>query len=63
MADETLTGYGVNISVGRVLGEQDRRGGGQLLDGIESTQSKANKHESQGGDRDCCGCPTHKYRV
>lgn len=35
----------------------------ELLDGIEWAPSKANKHESQGGDRDCCGCPTHKYRV
>ncbi len=39
------------------------KGKKELLDGIEWAPRKANKHESQGGDRDCCGCPTHKYTV
>lgn len=61
VADETPSGDGVNVSVENVSGEWYRKK--ELLDGIESAQSKANKHESRGGDRDCCGCPTHKYRV
>lgn len=29
---------------------------------IRTVWSEANKHEAQGSDRVCCGCPTHKCR-
>lgn len=29
---------------------------------IRTVWREAHKHEAQGGDRVCCGCPTHKYR-
>lgn len=35
---------------------------GAALRKIRTVWSEANKHEAQGGDRVCCGCPTHKYR-